>query len=74
MTSPSGRAAAIRARELAEAAGVRTAISFSDPGIVEHFREGLAEIIGDGVDLVFCNEAEARAGPAPRHSTLATGD
>lgn len=59
VTSPTGRAAAIRARELADAAGVRTAISFSDPGIVEHFRDGLAEMVGDGVDLVFCNEAEA---------------
>lgn len=61
VTSPTGRAAAIRARELAEAAGVRTAISFSDPGIVEHFRDGLADMVGDGVDLVFCNEAEARS-------------
>jgi sugar/nucleoside kinase (ribokinase family) len=60
VTSPSGRAAAIRARELAEAAGVRVALSFSDPGIVEHFREGLAEMVGDGVDLVFCNGEEAR--------------
>lgn len=59
VTSPTGRAAAIRARELADAAGVRTAISFSDPGIVEHFRAGLTEMVGDGVDLVFCNEAEA---------------
>ncbi len=59
VTSPSGRAAAIRARELAEAAGVKTAISFSDPGIVEHFHDGLAEMMGEGVDLVFCNEAEA---------------
>jgi sugar/nucleoside kinase (ribokinase family) len=59
VTSPTGRAAAIRARELAEAAGVRTALSFSDPGIVEHFRDGLAEMVGDGVDLVFCNGEEA---------------
>lgn len=59
VTSPSARAAAIRARELAEAAGVRTALSFSDPGIVAHFREGLAEMLGGGVDLIFCNSAEA---------------
>lgn len=58
-TSPSGRAAAIRARELAENAGVRTSLSFSDPGMVEFFREGLQEMLGSGVDLVFCNEAEA---------------
>ncbi len=60
VTSPSGRAAAVAARRIAEAAGVRTALSFSDPGIVEHFREGLQEMLGDGVDLLFCNLAEAR--------------
>jgi len=60
VTSPSGREAAIRARTLAAEHGVRTAISFSDPGIVEHFREGLHEMIGeDGLDLVFCNRDEA---------------
>ncbi len=59
VTSPTGRAAAIRTRELAEQEGVKTAVSFSDPGMVEFFRDGMAEIVGDGVDLVFCNEAEA---------------
>ena len=59
VTSPTGRAAAIKAREIAEAAGVKTSLSFSDPGMVEFFRDGIAEIIGDRVDLVFCNEAEA---------------
>lgn len=60
VTSDSGRAAAIRARQLAEAAGVKTALSFSDPGMVEFFREGMEQIIGQGLDLVFCNEEEAR--------------
>ncbi len=59
VTSPTGRAAAIRAREIAEANGVKTSLSFSDPGIVEYFRDGLAEMLGGGVDLLFCNEAEA---------------
>ncbi len=59
VTSPTGRAAAIRARELAEAAGVKTSLSFSDPGMVEHFREGIAEMLGERVDLVFCNRDEA---------------
>jgi sugar/nucleoside kinase (ribokinase family) len=59
VTSPTGRAAAVRAREVAEAAGVKTALSFSDPGMVEFFREGMEEIVGQGLDLVFCNEAEA---------------
>ncbi|MEH6634765.1 MAG: adenosine kinase [Halioglobus sp.] len=59
VTSPTGRAAAIKAREIAEAAGVKTSLSFSDPGMVEFFRDGMAEIIGARVNLVFCNEAEA---------------
>ncbi len=59
VTSPTGRAAAVKARELAQAAGVKTSLSFSDPGMVEFFRDGMKEIVGAGVDLVFCNEAEA---------------
>lgn len=59
VTSPTGRAAAIRVREIAEAAGVKTALSFSDPGMVEFFRDGITEIIGKRLDLVFCNEDEA---------------
>lgn len=59
VTSDTGRAAAIRARQLAQNSGVKTAISLSDPGMVQFFKDGLAEMIGDGVDLLFCNEAEA---------------
>ena len=59
VTSPTGRAAAVKAREVAQAAGVKTALSFSDPGMVEFFREGMEEIVGERLDLIFCNEAEA---------------
>ncbi|WP_372780224.1 adenosine kinase [Litorivivens sp.] len=59
VTSQTGRAAAIRAREVAEQHGVKTALSFSDPGMVEFFRDGLQEMLGKGVDMVFCNEEEA---------------
>lgn len=59
VSSDSGRAAAIRAREIAEAAGVPVALSFSDPGMVAHFRDGLQEMVGNGVDLLFSNDAEA---------------
>ncbi len=59
VTSPTGRAAAIEAKRIAEQAGVKTAISLSDPGMVEFFKDGLQEMIGQGVDLLFCNEAEA---------------
>jgi sugar/nucleoside kinase (ribokinase family) len=59
VTSPTGRAAAIKARQHAERNGTKTALSLSDPGMVEHFSEGLGEMIGDGVDLLFCNREEA---------------
>ncbi len=59
VSSETGLAAAVRAREIAEAAGVPVAVSFSDPGMVEHFPEQFRQIVGDGVDLVFANEAEA---------------
>jgi sugar/nucleoside kinase (ribokinase family) len=59
VTSPTGRAAAVRAREIAERHGVKTALSFSDPGIVAHFRDSLREMIGERIDLLFCNSHEA---------------
>lgn len=59
VTSETGRAAAIKSREIAEQSGVKTALSLSDPGMVEYFRDGLSEMIGNGVDLLFCNKDEA---------------
>jgi len=61
VTSPSAKAANIHARKIAEANGVKTALTFSDPAIVQHFHKELTETIGDGIDLLFCNEAEALA-------------
>jgi sugar/nucleoside kinase (ribokinase family) len=58
-TSDSGKAANIEARKIAEANNIKTALTFSDPFVVEHFRDGFTETIGDGIDLLFCNEAEA---------------
>ncbi len=59
VTSPTGHAAALRTREIAEAQGVKTSISFSDPGMVAYFRDNMESMLGERVDLVFCNEAEA---------------
>ncbi len=55
----SGRAAAVRAREVAEAANVPTNVSLSDPSMVEGCRDGLLEMLGNGVHQLFCNEEEA---------------
>lgn len=59
VTSPTGKAAAIDAYKFAKSEGVKTAITLSDPGMVEYFGEGLKEMMGEGVDLLFCNEDEA---------------
>jgi sugar/nucleoside kinase (ribokinase family) len=61
VTSPTGKQAAITARKIAEDNGVKTSISLSDPGMVEFFGEGLQEMIGEQVDLLFCNKDEALA-------------
>ena len=53
------RNAAIEARRIAEKAGVKTALTLSDPNMVIFFRDGIEEMLGDGVDLLFANEDEA---------------
>jgi len=59
VTSDTGRTAAIQLRQQAEAKGIKTALSLSDPAMVEFFRDGLSDMIGDKVDLLFCNLDEA---------------
>lgn len=59
VSSPTAKAAAIKAREMAQNAGIKTALSLSDPNMVEFFKEGLLKMIGSGVDFIFSNESEA---------------
>ena len=47
--------------ELAKSNGVKVAISLSDPFVVAVFGDALRQVIGDGVDLIFCNKDEAMA-------------
>jgi sugar/nucleoside kinase (ribokinase family) len=61
VTSPTGREACVAARKAAEANGVKTVLTLSDPAMVQFFRGGLEEMIGDGVDILFANELEAIA-------------
>jgi len=62
VTSDTARDAAIALKTQAEAAGVKTAFTFSDPSMLEYFRHGVDEVLGStGVDLLFCNEKEALA-------------
>jgi sugar/nucleoside kinase (ribokinase family) len=47
--------------ETAKANNVKVAISLSDPFVVAVFGDALRDVIGGGVDLVFCNKDEAMA-------------
>ena len=44
-----------------KSSGVKVAISLSDPFVVSVFGDALRQVIGDGVDLIFCNKDEAMA-------------
>ncbi len=58
VTAEHSRQAVIQARKYAEKHGVKTALTLSDPSMMMYFREGMLEMIGDGVDLLFANEDE----------------
>ena len=45
----------------AKESGVKVALSLSDPFVVQIFADNLRVVIGEGVDLVFCNKDEALA-------------
>jgi len=51
----------VEARKLAEQHGVKTSLTLSDLNMVKYFKDGLLNMIGEGVDLLFANEVEAKA-------------
>lgn len=59
VTSDCTRHAAIKARQVAEQNHIKTSLTLSDPAIVKFFKEGMLDMLGDGVDLIFANEEEA---------------
>lgn len=59
-TSEIARAAVNKARKVAEQAGTKIALTFSDSSMVKYFREGLEEFLSPGIDLLFCNREEAQ--------------
>ena len=58
-TSDSARLAVKQARQIAREHNVKIALTLSDPAMVQYARQGLNELLDDGVDLIFCNEQEA---------------
>lgn len=59
VASETGQHAALAAREHAKNNDVKIALTMSDPNMVKFFRTQMLDLVGDGVDLLFCNEAEA---------------
>ena len=58
-TSDTARQAVKQARLIARNHGVKIALTLSDPAMVQYARQGLDELLDDGVDLLVCNEQEA---------------
>ena len=58
-SSPTGTEAAVQLKQIGQNSGAKIALTFSDPSMVNYCKDNLVTMIGDGVDLLFCNEAEA---------------
>jgi sugar/nucleoside kinase (ribokinase family) len=59
VAADAARAAAVLTRDIAQQSQVKTSLTLSDANMVTGFKEGLHQILGNGVDLLFCNEQEA---------------
>jgi sugar/nucleoside kinase (ribokinase family) len=59
VASPKGLEAMKQTKKLAEKHKVEVALTFSDPSMVKYFSQQMEEVVGAGVDLLFCNDEEA---------------
>ena len=59
VATPISQKSMVAAKSIADNNQVKTALTFSDPNMVKFFKDGLDEVIGSGIDLLFCNEDEA---------------
>lgn len=60
VASDEGYEAMKQTKKIAQDNEVKTALTLSDPSIVEAFKERFEDVIGASVDLLFCNEEEAK--------------
>ncbi len=60
VSNDASRDALFRAQSIAQANGVPVSLTLSDPAMVENFREVFDELVARGVDLIFCNDEEAK--------------
>lgn len=58
--SPTGLAAALKGRKMAQEAGVALALTLSDVSMIQFCKAGLDAMLGEGVDYLFCNQEEAQ--------------
>jgi sugar/nucleoside kinase (ribokinase family) len=59
VTGETSKQAAITAREMAVTAGQKVALTLSDQNMAKFFKQGLLDMLGPGVDLLFANDSEA---------------
>jgi len=60
-SSSNATEAAVHCRELSQAHNVQIAVSLSDVSMVQFCRDGLEQMLGNGIHQLFCNEEEALA-------------
>jgi fructokinase len=60
VTSPPAKAAIMKLKSFAEENQVKTAMTFSDPAMLEYFKDHINDALGAGVDMLFCNLQEAQ--------------
>jgi sugar/nucleoside kinase (ribokinase family) len=59
VSSETGFEAALEAKRMAEQNDIKVALTFSDPSMVKYFGDNMKQLVGESVDLLFCNEEEA---------------
>jgi sugar/nucleoside kinase (ribokinase family) len=59
VASPDGLEAMKATKHIAEKSKIHVALTFSDPSMVKYFSTQMKEVVGGGVDLLFCNDEEA---------------
>ncbi|MBC6425575.1 MAG: adenosine kinase [Ekhidna sp.] len=60
VSSETGYQVALEAKKIARESGVKTSLTFWDPAMVKYFNDRMKEIVGGGIDLLFCNIEEAK--------------
>ena len=60
VTSPTAFEAVKETVDIAKEAGVQVSLTLSDPAMVENFKASFDALAELGIDLIFCNEDEAR--------------